>query len=121
MSLDEVTAEETSKIAGILETKWTQTYADKTRFKAEADSLRTALDVMTADRDYWRHRAEAGERERDEARESEEYMLRQWHGVYAIAGETKDHVLGRRTKTVEPNLPAIDKPPSVVVFNRDAN
>ena len=83
-----ITPEETAKIAGILETKWTQTFADMTRFKSEAESYRTALDVMTADRDYWRKRAEDSERERDEARESEEYMHRQWQGVVAIGQET---------------------------------
>ncbi len=117
MSLDEVTPEETGKIAGILETKWTQTYADKTRFKAEADSLRTALDVMTGDRDYWRHRAEAAERERDEARESEEYMHRQWQGVKAIAQETFAHRMARKPQE-QLAPPENDPPPSVVVFNR---
>jgi hypothetical protein len=95
MTID-ITADETAKIAGILETKWTQTYADKTRFKAEADSLRTSLDVMTADRDYWRHRAEAAELDRDEARESEEYMHRQWQSVGAVARETIEHRQQRR-------------------------
>jgi hypothetical protein len=95
MSID-ITPEETGKLAGILEAKWTQTYADRTRFKAEADSLRTGLDVMTADRDYWRHRAEAAELERDEARESEEYMHRQWQSVGAVARETIAHRQERR-------------------------
>lgn len=96
MSIEEITTEETAKIAGILETKWMQTDADKLRFKAEAESFRTALDVMTGDRDYWRHRAESAELERDEARESEEYMHRQWQGVGAIARET----LSRRMEYV---------------------
>lgn len=116
MSLDDVTAEETGKIAGILETKWTQTYADKTRFKAEADSLRTALDVMTGDRDYWRHRVEEAERERDDARESEEYMYRQWQGVGVIAKETMARRLERQQEQLSP---PDDPPPSVVVFNRN--
>jgi hypothetical protein len=117
--IEDVTPEETGKIAGILETKWAQTYADKTRFKAEADSLRTALDVMTADRDYWRHRAEESELERDEARESEEYMHRQWESVGAVAKETLEHRNARRKKP-RPQLALTpdDKPPSVVVFNR---
>lgn len=85
---DLVTDQEAAKLAGILEGKWTQTYQDKNRFKAEADSLRTALDVMSSDRDYWRQRAEAAELERDLARESEEYMHRQWQNVGAIAKET---------------------------------
>jgi len=121
MSMDDITADETGKIAGILETKWAQTYADKTRFKAEADSLRTALDVMTADRDYWRHRAEEAELERDEARESEEYMHRQWESVGAVAKETLEH-RNTRKKRPRPQLALTpepdDKPPSVVVFNR---
>ena len=83
-----ITPEETAKIAGILETKWTQTYSDMTKWKAEAESKATELDVMTADRNYWRKRAEDSERERDEARESEEYMHRQWQGVVAIGQET---------------------------------
>src|ERR1700726_576106 len=98
MRMDEITSEETGKIAGILETKLAQTYADKTRFKAEADSLRTALDVMTADRDYWRHRAEESELERDEARESEEYMHRQWENVGAVAKETLEHRNARKKR-----------------------
>lgn len=100
MSVEEITTEETAKIAGILEAKWTQTDADKTRFKAEAELLRTALDIMTGDRDYWRGRAEAGERERDEARASEEYMLQQWLKINAIAAETKIHVLGGRNQPI---------------------
>jgi hypothetical protein len=88
MSFNDVTPEETIKIAGILETKVMEAYGDKTRFKAEADSLRTALDIMTADRDYWRHRAEAAELERDESRQSEEFMYQQWDSVKAIAQET---------------------------------
>ena len=115
MSLDDVTPEETGKIAGILETKWTQTYADKTRFKAEADSLRTALDVMTGDRDYWRHRAEAAEAERDAARESEEYMHRQWQSVGAIAKETMLH---RKERMSQDKPSPLDPPPKAVVFNR---
>jgi hypothetical protein len=118
MSLDEVTPEETGKIAGILEAKWTQTYEDKTRFKAEADSLRTALDVMTGDRDYWRRRAEEAERERDEARESEEYMHRQWQGVKAIAQETFNHRLARKQERLP--APQEDEPmPRAVIFNRN--
>ena len=121
MSLDDVTPEETIKIAGILEQKVMQAYADKNKFKAEADSLRTALDVMTADRDYWRHRGEEAELERDEARESEEYMHRQWESVGAVAKETLEHRNARRKKP-RPQLALMpepeDKPPSVVVFNR---
>ena len=119
MSVDEITSEETGKMAGILEAKWTQTDADKLRFKAEAESLRTALDIMTNDRDYWRHRAEVGELERDGSRESEEFMLQRWLAVEAIAQETKTHVVGKRKiKPVALQSPANDPPPSVVVFNR---
>lgn len=103
MSMNDITSDEVAKIAGILETKWTQTDADKTRFKAEAESLRTALDVMTADRDYWRHRAEDSELERDEARESEEYMHRQWESVGAVAKETMAH-RNERKKAPRPQL-----------------
>jgi hypothetical protein len=85
---DLVTDNEVAKLAGILEGKWTQTYQDRDRLKAEAGSLRTALGVMSNDRDYWRERAEAAELERDLARESEEYMHRQWQSVGAIAKET---------------------------------
>jgi hypothetical protein len=98
MSIDDVTPEETVRIAGILEQKVTQAYADKNKFKAEADSLRTALDVMTADRDYWRHRGEEAELERDEARESEEYMHRQWENVGAVARETLEYRNARKKK-----------------------
>src|ERR1700722_18088627 len=119
MSMDDITADETGKIAGILEQKVTQAYADKNKFKAEADSLRTALDVMTADRDYWRHRGEEAELERDEARESEEYMHRQWESVGAVAKETLEHRNARKKKP-RPQLALAatdDPPPSVVVFN----
>jgi hypothetical protein len=120
MSVNEITSEETAKIAGILETKWVQTDADKMRFKAEADSLRTALDVMTADRDYWRHRAEEAEKERDDAREGEEYMHRQWQGVAAIATETMARRIERKAQKKLPPPKYDDTPPSVVVFNRRA-
>ena len=116
MTVEDVTPEETIKIAGILEQKVMQAYADKNKFKAEADSLRTALDIMTGDRDYWRHRAEETEKERDDARESEEYMHRQWASVGVIAKETLNRRIERQTQTKLP--PPNDAPPSVVVFNR---
>ena len=112
MSIEEVTAEETGKIAGILETKWAQMAADNSRLKAENSSLNTALDIMTQDRNYWRDRADHGERERDEARDECEFMMRQWQGVYAIAKETKNRHAAKRLAAPS------DKPPSVVVFNR---
>jgi len=101
MSLDDVTAEETGKIAGILETKWTEMSSDNTRLTAENESLNVSLDLMTQDRNYWRERAETRERERDRARTEREYMLQQWLGVIAIAEETKNEVLsGRICRTV---------------------
>ena len=100
MSMDDVTPEETIKIAGILEQKVTQAYADKNKFKSEADSLRTALDVMTGDRDYWRHRCEEAELERGKlVRQIENAaMHRQWESVGAVAKETMEHRSARRKK-----------------------
>jgi hypothetical protein len=100
MSLNDVTSEETGKIAGILETKWTEMSSDNTRLTAENESLNVSLDLMTQDRNYWRERAETRERERDRARTEREYMLQQWLGVIAIAEETKAEVLsGRISRT----------------------
>jgi hypothetical protein len=100
MSVKEITAEETGKIAGILETKWSEMSSDNTRLTAENESLNVSLDLMTQDRNYWRERAETRERERDRARTEREYMLQQWLGVIAIAEETKNEVLsGRISRT----------------------
>jgi hypothetical protein len=100
MSIADVTAEETGKIAGILETKWSEMSSDNTRLTAENESLNVSLDLMTQDRNYWRERAETRERERDRARTEREYMLQQWLGVIAIAEETKNEVLsGRISRT----------------------
>ena len=100
MSIDEVTPEETGKIAGILETKWAEMAADNTRLKAENKALNHSLEIMTQDRNYWRERGEAGERERDEARDHSEFMIRQWQGVQAIARETLEREKSGRAKTV---------------------
>ena len=118
MSVDEVTPEETVKIAGILETKVAQAFADRASFKAESASLRVALDAMTIERDYWRNRTEESERNRDEYGESEEYMNSQWESVAAIAKETVARRAERRRRQARLAPPPDDKPPSVVVFNR---
>jgi hypothetical protein len=123
MSVDEITNEETGRITGILEQKWAQMTKDNARLTAENQALNHALDVMTQDRNYWRERGQEGEKERDEARDDAEFMLRQWQGVQAIAKETMERVKGERARTVSephpsPTLAAVDKMPSVVVFNR---
>lgn len=91
MSTAEITNEETRKIANILGEKWSEMAGDNGRLRAENQALNHALDIMTADRDYWRLRGEAGERERDEERDRSEFMTRQWQGVQAIAKETLAH------------------------------
>lgn len=98
MSVAEISNDETGKIAGILEAKWAQMAADNSRLKAENQALNHALDIMTADRNYWRDRGEAGERERDEERDRSEFMTRQWQGVQAIAKETLEHERNARPK-----------------------
>ena len=119
MTIEDVTPEETVKIAGILETKVGQVYADLARFKAEAESLRVSLDAMTIERDYWRNRTEESERDRDEHGESEEFMHRQWESVAAIAKETMARRADRRRKQTRLAPPPEEKPPKIVVFNRD--
>ena len=116
----EVTPEEAIKLAGILETNVAQAYADRTSFKAEAESLRVALDAMTIERDYWRNRTEESERDRDEHGESEEFMHQQWESVAAIAKATIARRAERRSKhpRLAPPEPE-ERPPSVVVFNRN--
>ena len=119
MSVADVTPEETVKIAGILETKVAQAFSDRAQFKAEAESLRVALDAMTIERDYWRNRTEESERDRDEHGECEEFMHKQWESVAAIAKETMARRADRRRrKQTRLAPPADDPPPSVVVFNR---
>ena len=118
MSIEEITADETIKIAGILETKVAQVYKDRDSFKAEAESLRVSLDAMTIERDYWRNRTEESERDRDDHGESEEFMHRQWESVAAIARETLARRAERRKNHVRLAPPLDEKPPSVVVFNR---
>lgn len=103
MSISEVTTEETAKIAGVLEGKWIEMAADNTRLKAENKALNHSLEIMTQDRNYWRERGEAAERDRDEARDHSEFMIRQWQGVRAIAVET----LGREKSSRA--IPVIDE------------
>jgi hypothetical protein len=124
MSVNEITAEETGKIAGILEIKWADMLARNTRLTAENESLSLSLDLMTVDRNQWRSDAEQLRRERDTERDNNEFMLRQWQNIYALAEETKTRVLGDRVKSqFAPNrteaLAHDDPPPKVVVFNRD--
>jgi|HubBroStandDraft_4_1064222.scaffolds.fasta_scaffold00027_15 hypothetical protein len=119
MTIEDVTPEETVKIAGILETKVAQAFADRAQFKAEAESLRVALDAMAMERDYWRNRTEESERDRDEHGECEEFMHKQWESVAAIAKETIARRTERRRKQVRLAALGDDPPPSVVVFNRN--
>jgi hypothetical protein len=103
-----ITHETVGKVAGVLETKWTEMSEDNGRLKTENQSLRVSLDLMTNERDYWRDRAVIRENERDKANIESEYMLKQWLAVYAIAEETKKHVIESR-KTDGSSLQVIQK------------
>jgi len=125
MSIEEITAEETGKIAGILEQKWSDMFSRNNRLTAENQSLNLSLDLMTQDRNHWRDEAEQLRRDRDDERDKNEFMLRQWQGVYAIAEETKARVISDRSNQnvapfIKPGtvLSSTDTPPKAVTFNR---
>lgn len=101
MTVAEITNDETGRIAGILESKWSQMAGDNSRMKAENMALDHALDVMTQDRDYWRERCQESEKERDQARDDSEFLIRQWQGVQAHAKATMDKINGDNAKPID--------------------
>lgn len=112
---DEVTPEQTAKLASILETKWTRLVEDSNKLREELDAARIAGDILQKDADYWHARALAAELRGDKHWADMDFMLQQWHKLSAQCAEVnrtiKRGVLGE--------LPAPETPPGVVVFNRN--
>lgn len=119
MSIDEVTPEETGKIAGILETKWTRMVDDNDKLREELEAVRIAADILQKDTDYWHERALRAEARGDKFWADMDFMLQQWNKFRAQCFEVdrviKKGVLGQEALPA----PADDPPPSVVVFNRN--
>lgn len=121
MTVADVTSEEMEKLGTIFGQGYAQLRADYTRITAENQAVNNTNSILTKDRDYWRERASASEIERDEAQDLCEFLIRQWQGVHANAEETKSRWEQWRAKLIKANntLPPPDKPPSIVVFNRN--
>ena len=83
---------------------------DNSRLRAENSAKDHALDIKNQDRNYWRTRCLESEKERDEARDDAEFMLRQWQGVQAIAKETMERVKGDRAKPIDDDDTCVTAP-----------
>lgn len=115
MSIAEITPEETGKIAGILETKWARMVDDLNKTKEELEAARVAADILQRDADYWHDRALKAEARGDKHWADMDFMLQTWNKLGAMYIEVNKTI----KKGVLGELPSPeDKPPSVVVFNR---
>ena len=119
MSIESITNDETGKIAGILETKWTRMVDDHNKLKEELSAAHVRADILQADCDYWHKRALTAEARGDKHWADMDFMLKQWNKLRAQCIEV-DRVVkqGILAPQIEKLAAPNDPPPSVVVFNR---
>jgi hypothetical protein len=119
MSLEDITPEETGRIAGILETKWARMVNDTNKLREELEAARVAAEILQKDAGYWHDRALVAEARGDKHWADMDFMLQQWNKLRAQCIEVdrmiKRGILAPQTDT----LASSDDPiPRVVVFNR---
>jgi hypothetical protein len=116
MSIEEITNDETAKVAGILETKWARMVDDNNKLQEELEAAKLAADILQKDADYWHARALAAEARGDKHWADMDFMLQQWNKLRAQCLEVDKTI--KRGILPLPESELVEKPPSVVVFNR---
>ncbi len=121
MSFDDITSDETRKIAGILETKWERLVDDNNKLREELEAARVANDILQKDTDYWHDRALRAEARGDKFWADMDFMLQQWNKLRAQCFEV-DRTIKRGILQADTTggyiTPPNDPPPSVAAFNR---
>jgi regulator of replication initiation timing len=97
-----LTDDEMRKLVGPIERKWADMVTTNTHLRAEVDSLRLSLELMTHDRNTWEDKAANFEKQRNEAELQRQFMLDQWVKLYALAEETKTAVQSGRISRATP-------------------
>ncbi len=117
MSAEEITNDETQKVAGILETKWARMVDDNNKQREELEAARVANDILQKDTDYWHDRALRAEARGDKFWADMDFMLQQWNKLRAQCFEV-DRTIKRGILQADALPPPDDPLPSVVAFNR---
>jgi hypothetical protein len=118
MSIDSITNDETGKLAGILETKWTRMVDDNNKLDEELKAARLQTEIMQKDVDYWHDRALKAELRGDKYWAEMDFMLQQWNKLRAQCIEVDRTI--KHGLLAKDELPLqSEKMPSVVVFNRN--
>jgi hypothetical protein len=119
MNVEAINNEDTAKVAGILEAKWSRMVDDNNKLTEELDAARVAADILQKDCDYWHDRALRAEARGDKFWADMDFMLQQWNKLRAQCAEVDRTVKRGILGQFELPAPIDDPPPSAVVFNRN--
>lgn len=92
MSLDEITVEETAKIAGILETKWNRLVTDHNKLKQELEAANLKSEMLQKDTEFWHQRALRAEARADQHWAEADFMAQEWERMLAQAMEVRSRI-----------------------------
>ena len=92
MNVENITDEETAKIAGILEAKWARKVADMQNLEEQLKSMTIREESARKEAMYWHERCLAAETRGDTHWASADYMQRQWDSLFAQASEVREAI-----------------------------